>query len=340
MRVSRFPSAVIAALVSVHVLAAQTVIKPPKNKYTTGEDVQLGREAATQVEQQLPNPPRRQRGIVRVGYRTAAWSRRFRPASATRSSSTRSRSSTCGRSTRSRCRAARCIVNRGMIEAAKTEGEVAGVMAHEISHVALRHGTAQATKATKYEARHACRGRARRDRRRANWKRHRAGYAVRSRGGVPAIQPRIRKAGRPRGLADHGARGVRPARDGEHVQDDRAAGRVRRSAVAERSPEPRRSLQLHSQGGAVAAGRERVTRRPRLRDRQGTAARDAACADDRRSDEECREPRPFQRVAAAARRSSPGTWRGRRRASRRTPKEAYSASACPATGAKFPATTP
>jgi hypothetical protein len=42
-------------------------------------------------------------------------------------------------------------VNRGMIEAAKTEGEVAGVVAHELSHVALRHGTAQATKATKYE---------------------------------------------------------------------------------------------------------------------------------------------------------------------------------------------
>ena len=42
-------------------------------------------------------------------------------------------------------------VNRGMIQAARTEGEVAGVMAHELSHVALRHGTAQATKATKYE---------------------------------------------------------------------------------------------------------------------------------------------------------------------------------------------
>ena len=27
------------------------------------------------------------------------------------------------------------FVNRGMIEAAKTEGEVAGVMAHELSHV-------------------------------------------------------------------------------------------------------------------------------------------------------------------------------------------------------------
>jgi len=42
-------------------------------------------------------------------------------------------------------------VNRGMIEAARTEGEVAGVMAHELSHVALRHGTAQATKAQKYQ---------------------------------------------------------------------------------------------------------------------------------------------------------------------------------------------
>jgi predicted Zn-dependent protease len=42
-------------------------------------------------------------------------------------------------------------VNRGMIEAAKTEGEVAGVMAHELSHVALRHGTAQASTASKYQ---------------------------------------------------------------------------------------------------------------------------------------------------------------------------------------------
>jgi hypothetical protein len=41
-------------------------------------------------------------------------------------------------------------VNRGMIQAAHNEGEMAGVMAHELSHVALRHGTAQATKAQKY----------------------------------------------------------------------------------------------------------------------------------------------------------------------------------------------
>ena len=38
-----------------------------------------------------------------------------------------------------------------MIEAAKTDGEVAGVMAHELSHVILRHGTAQATKGQKFQ---------------------------------------------------------------------------------------------------------------------------------------------------------------------------------------------
>jgi len=39
------------------------------------------------------------------------------------------------------------FVNRGMFEAAASEAEVAGVMAHELSHVLLRHGTANASKA-------------------------------------------------------------------------------------------------------------------------------------------------------------------------------------------------
>jgi hypothetical protein len=43
------------------------------------------------------------------------------------------------------------FLNRGMIEAAKSESEVAGVMGHEIAHVALRHGTAQATKGQKFQ---------------------------------------------------------------------------------------------------------------------------------------------------------------------------------------------
>ncbi|MFL6229203.1 MAG: M48 family metalloprotease [Pyrinomonadaceae bacterium] len=39
------------------------------------------------------------------------------------------------------------FINAGVIMAAKDEGELAGVMAHEITHVALRHGTNQASKA-------------------------------------------------------------------------------------------------------------------------------------------------------------------------------------------------
>jgi predicted Zn-dependent protease len=39
-------------------------------------------------------------------------------------------------------------INRGVIEAADNEAQLAGVIAHEISHVALRHGTNQASKAS------------------------------------------------------------------------------------------------------------------------------------------------------------------------------------------------
>src|SRR5262249_52545526 len=38
-------------------------------------------------------------------------------------------------------------ITRGTIEAARTEGELAGVIAHEIAHVALRQGASQASKA-------------------------------------------------------------------------------------------------------------------------------------------------------------------------------------------------
>ncbi len=38
-------------------------------------------------------------------------------------------------------------LNRGLFEAARSEAELAGVLAHEMAHVALRHGTHQASKA-------------------------------------------------------------------------------------------------------------------------------------------------------------------------------------------------
>ena len=38
-------------------------------------------------------------------------------------------------------------INRGALEAARSEDELAGILAHEMSHIALRHGTNQASKA-------------------------------------------------------------------------------------------------------------------------------------------------------------------------------------------------
>jgi beta-barrel assembly-enhancing protease len=44
------------------------------------------------------------------------------------------------------------FVHTGLLKAADSEGEVAGVLAHEMSHIALRHGAAQVTKQQRYGA--------------------------------------------------------------------------------------------------------------------------------------------------------------------------------------------
>jgi Zn-dependent protease with chaperone function len=150
MRVSRLPLTVIAALVSVHIAAAQTVIKAPKNKYKPAQDVQLGREAAVQVEKQLPilRDDAVTSYVSDIGQRLVQGipsDQRYPEFHYTfKVVNVREINAFA-------LPGGPMYVNRGMIEAAKTEGEMAGVIAHEISHVALRHGTAQATKATPYE---------------------------------------------------------------------------------------------------------------------------------------------------------------------------------------------
>ena len=124
---------------------AQTRIVAPKNKYRVEDDVKLGNEAAAQVEKQFPliNDSDASAYIERVGRRLASsipaefqhpeFNYRFRWVNASDINAFA-------------LPGGPMYVNRGMIEAARNEGEMAGVMAHELSHVALRHGTAQATK--------------------------------------------------------------------------------------------------------------------------------------------------------------------------------------------------
>ena len=130
--------------------AAQTVVTDPRNKYTPAQDVQLGREAAAQVEKQvrLLRDEEVNSYIERLGRRfveatpAAVQHPEFRYTFKVVDAPEINAFALPGGPT---------YFHAGMIRAAKTEGEVGGVIAHEVSHVLLRHGTAQATKATPYQ---------------------------------------------------------------------------------------------------------------------------------------------------------------------------------------------
>jgi beta-barrel assembly-enhancing protease len=227
-------TAILGIVLSVTALCAQTVIKTPDNKYTPAQDVELGRKAAAEVQQQLPllrdeevtsfvaSIGRRVVDAIPQEFRHAEFHYSFQVINVREINAFA-------------LPGGPMYVNRGMIEAARSEGEVAGVMAHELSHVALRHGTAQATKATKYEIGTLL------------------GAVVSSiiGGNVGSAVAQGTQFGLGTAflrfsrqferdadlLGSHimAGAGVQPARDGQHVQDDREAGRLRRPSVAERS---------------------------------------------------------------------------------------------------------
>ena len=130
-------------------LVAQTQIKYHSNRYSPQDDVKVGLQAAQEAEQQFPLLRDETVGgyVERVGQRLASaipsefQHPEFRYYFKVVNASDINAFALPG---------GPMYVNRGMIEAASNEGEMAGVMCHELSHVALRHGTAQATKAQKY----------------------------------------------------------------------------------------------------------------------------------------------------------------------------------------------
>ena len=146
----------LAVLVSAATMAAtltavaQTRIERHSNSYTPEQDVQLGRQAAAEVRQQMPilNDERTEDLIERIGRRLADEIPREFDEPAFRYSfdvvNMRDINAFA-------LPGGPMFLNRGMIEAATSEGEVAGVMAHELAHVVLRHGTAQATKGQKFQ---------------------------------------------------------------------------------------------------------------------------------------------------------------------------------------------
>jgi Zn-dependent protease with chaperone function len=140
------PAVMVVVAISVAAGTAQTVIKLPKNRYTPAQDVELGREGAAEVRQQYPiiSDEKIARYLTELGDRLVAhapaelkepvYEYSFTPVNLKEINAFA-------------LPGGPMFVHRGMFDAAAAEGEIVGVMAHELSHVLLRHGTANASKA-------------------------------------------------------------------------------------------------------------------------------------------------------------------------------------------------
>ena len=143
----RGPTALILVLsLAIAGLQAQTAVKLPKNRYTPQQDVELGREAAAEVRKQYPVIDDQQitRYLGQLGDRLVkvappdlkqpVYEYSFTPVNLAEINAFA-------------LPGGPMFVNRGMFAAAASESEVVGVMAHELGHVLLRHGTANMSKA-------------------------------------------------------------------------------------------------------------------------------------------------------------------------------------------------
>ena len=140
------PVIVVLLAMTLAAPSAQTKITAPPNKYSVAEDVKVGREAAAEARKQLPmlNDDRVDNWVEDIGQGLVqAIPSEFQHGEFRYSFDVINQKEINAFA----LPGGPMFLNRGMIEAARTEGEVASVMAHEISHVALRHGTAQASKA-------------------------------------------------------------------------------------------------------------------------------------------------------------------------------------------------
>lgn len=122
--------------------AAPTVVKPGFSIFSVEQDVEIGHQSAVQVEKHLPmlNDPAAQRFVSALGARLAAqapgprFAYRFKLANRPDLNAFA-------------LPGGNIYIHRGLLDQVRSEGELAGVMAHEIAHVALRHPTNQASKA-------------------------------------------------------------------------------------------------------------------------------------------------------------------------------------------------
>ena len=224
---TRMPSVHAAVLTAVALglvtsLAAQTAVKPPKNRYTPQQDVKLGTRSRRRGAQAVSRSSRTRgsRATSRLG-RSAGGQRPARAEPAGLRVFVHAGEPEGDQRVRAARRAdvrqprhVRCGGVRG--RGGRRDGARAVARAAPARHRQRVEG-AEPVAAARPDRRR----RRRRGGRRRGGIRHRAGQPVRPRHAAVALQPRLREAGGSARRADHGARRLRPARAGAHVRDDR-----------------------------------------------------------------------------------------------------------------------
>ncbi|MBM3811742.1 MAG: hypothetical protein FJW20_08910 [Acidimicrobiia bacterium] len=123
-------------------VAQQRQLKPGWNLFSKQQDVQMGKEYAAQIEKQVPVVRNSELDayLQRIGQKLASRPEADSYPYTFKLVNDKSINAFAlpGGPT---------YVHTGLIAAAENEDQLAGVMAHEIAHVALRHGTNQASKA-------------------------------------------------------------------------------------------------------------------------------------------------------------------------------------------------
>ena len=146
---SRNGKVVLAALLAINLAVVAPAadgklkeLKPGLNFFSKQQDVQLGKEAAAQVQKQMQvvNNPQLEAYVQRVASKL--WSQ---PKAGDYPYSIKVVNDPSINAFA--LPGGPMFIHTGLIAAAENEAQIAGVLAHEISHVALRHGTHQASKA-------------------------------------------------------------------------------------------------------------------------------------------------------------------------------------------------
>lgn len=121
----------------------RTALKPGWNMFSAEQDVELGQQASGEVARQvlMLNDTRVDNYVNNLGQRLSATAPGFKFPYTFKTVNDKGINAFA-------LPGGNIYINRGVIESADNEGQLAGVMAHEISHVALRHGTNQASKAS------------------------------------------------------------------------------------------------------------------------------------------------------------------------------------------------